>query len=63
MRVENMLRKNKGTVAATTLVVVLLLPIAYYAIRDAFAQSPEQFLEKLLAWAKKHNPSQSSYQH
>jgi hypothetical protein len=45
MRVENMLRKNKGTVAVVTLAIVVLLPIAYYAIRDAFAQNAEQFLE------------------
>ena len=46
MRIENMLRKNKGAVATATLALVLLLPIGYYAMRDAFPRSAEPFLEK-----------------
>jgi len=46
MRIENMLRKNKSTVAVATLTLVILLPIGYYAILDAFPRNPDPFLEK-----------------
>jgi hypothetical protein len=46
MKIESMLRKNKSTVAMATLALVILLPIGYYAARDAFSRSTEPFLEK-----------------
>ncbi len=46
MRIEKMLRKNKSTVAMAILALVILLPIGYYAVRDAFSRSSEPFLEK-----------------
>ncbi len=46
MRIDNMLRRNKSTAALVILALVILLPIGYYAARDAFSRSSEPFLEK-----------------
>jgi hypothetical protein len=46
MKIENMLRRNKSAFAIATVVLVVLLPVGYYAIRDAFPRSAEPFLEK-----------------
>jgi hypothetical protein len=45
MRIENMLKNNKGAIAAVILALIILLPIGFYAIRDAFSQNTEPFLE------------------
>ena len=44
MNIDNMLRKNKGRIAAVILVVVILLPIGYYAIGDTVSQTADPFL-------------------
>ncbi len=46
MKIESMLKRNRGTVAAATLALVILLPIGYYAARNAFSGNAEPFLEK-----------------
>ena len=46
MRIETMLKKNRNKVAMAILALVILLPIGYYTIRDAFPRSAEPFLEK-----------------
>jgi hypothetical protein len=45
MKIENMLKNNKGAVTAVILALIILLPIGFYAIRDAFSQNTEPFLE------------------
>jgi hypothetical protein len=47
MKIENSLRKNKSTVAAAILALVILVPIGYYAIGDAFSRNADPFLEKV----------------
>jgi hypothetical protein len=46
MRIESILRKNKNAVAMAILALVVLLPIGYYAVRDAFPRGADLFLEK-----------------
>jgi hypothetical protein len=46
MKIEHMLSKNKSAVAVVALVLIVLSPIAYYGIRDAFFPSANPFLEK-----------------
>jgi hypothetical protein len=46
MRIEKMLRQKRNTVAAVILAVVVLLPIGYYAMRNAFSAGQDPFLEK-----------------
>jgi hypothetical protein len=45
MRIENMLINNKGVITVVILALIILTPIGFYAIRDAFSQSAEPFLE------------------
>lgn len=45
MKIENMLKNNKGAVTALILALIILLPIGFYTIRDAFSQNAEPFLE------------------
>jgi hypothetical protein len=46
MKIENMLIKNKGAITVAILALIILLPIGFYALRDAFSQGAEPFLEK-----------------
>ena len=46
MKIDSLLRKNKSVVAIAALALVVLLPIAYYGIRDAFSHGSDPFLEK-----------------
>ncbi len=45
MRIENMLKNNKGAITVIILALIILLPIGFYAIRDAFSKNSEPFLE------------------
>ena len=44
MRIENMLKNNKGAITAVILALIILLPIGFYAIRDAFSRDTGPFL-------------------
>ncbi len=45
MRIEEMLKKNKGTITVVILALIILSPIGFYAVRDAVPQDTEAFLE------------------
>ena len=45
MNIENTLRKYKGRIAVVILVVVILLPIGYYAIGDTVSPTADLFLQ------------------
>ena len=45
MRIETVLKNNKGAITAVILALIILLPIGFYAIRDAFSRNTEPFLE------------------
>ena len=44
--IEQMLEKRRRVAALAILAIIVLLPVGYYAIRDAFAKSAAPFLEK-----------------
>jgi len=46
MKIERMLNKNKSLIVLVVLAVIVLLPIGYYAVSDAFPKSTDDFLEK-----------------
>lgn len=46
MKIEKMLDKYKNVAAMAIVTLLVLAPVAYYVVRDAFPQSAEPFLEK-----------------
>ena len=43
---EKMLREKRKAAVLTVLIIIVLLPVGYYAVRDAFSPTATPFLEK-----------------
>ena len=46
MKIGEMLNKNKNAITAAALAVIILSPLGYYAVLNAFPQPIQPFLEK-----------------
>jgi hypothetical protein len=46
MKIETILNKNKGVIAVAALAIVVLAPLAYYAMSDVLVPGAQPFLEK-----------------